>query len=95
MQDFGVCKQELIKRGENFAGISERSRLSIADIGHSFVQDGCSVLTHGNSRVVMALLLKAAESKRFSVIVTEARPSGDGYAMIYLITFDLRDIVFC
>ncbi len=73
-----MCKQELIKRGENFAGISERSRLGIAEIGHSFVQDGCTVLTHGSSRVVMALLLKAAESKTFKVIVTESRPSCDG-----------------
>jgi hypothetical protein len=74
---------ELVRRGENFAGMSETSRSRIAEIGHSFVQDGCTVLTHGSSRVVMALLLKAAaESKQFKIIVTEAGPTGVGYANI-------------
>lgn len=77
--DFNVCKKELISRGENFAGISETSRSRIAEIGHSFVQDSCTVLIHGNSRVVNTLLLKAAETKQFRVMVTEARPSGDGH----------------
>jgi translation initiation factor eIF-2B subunit alpha len=58
--------------------MSEMSRGRIAEIGHSFVQDGCTVLTHGSSRVVMALLLKAAESKQFKIIVTEAGPTGVG-----------------
>lgn len=76
----------MIKRGENFAGISESSRVGIAEIGHSFVQDGCTVLTHGNSRVVMALLLKAAESKRFNIIVTESRPTNDGIEAVKMFT---------
>lgn len=58
--------------------MSETSRSRIAEIGHSFVQDGCTVLTHGSSRVVMALLLKAAESKQFKIIVTEADSNGVG-----------------
>jgi translation initiation factor eIF-2B subunit alpha len=59
--------------------MSEASRTRIAEVGHSFVQDGCTVLTHGFSRVVMALLLKAAaESKQFNVIVTEAGNQGEG-----------------
>lgn len=61
-----------------YVGKSEASRSRIAEIGHSFVQDGCTVLTHGSSRVVMALLLKAAESKQFKIIVTEGGPNGDG-----------------
>lgn len=74
---------ELVRRGENFAGMSETSRGRIAEIGHSFVQDGCTVLTHGSSRVVMALLLKAAaESKQFKIIVTEAGPTGVGCVIL-------------
>ena len=61
--DFKTCKEELLKRGKRFAGMSFSSRTYIADVGHSFVQDSCTVLIHGNSRVVLALLLKAAESK--------------------------------
>mmetsp|Transcript_16836 Transcript_16836/g.25317 ORF Transcript_16836/g.25317 Transcript_16836/m.25317 type:complete len:317 (+) Transcript_16836:66-1016(+) len=77
--EFEVCKNELIRRGESFAGMSESSRASISHIGHSFIQDGYTVLTHGNSRVVMALLLKAAEKTQFNIIVTEAGSNGDGH----------------
>jgi len=35
-------------------------------------------LIHGNSRVTKALVLKAAKSKQFNVIVTEGRPGSDG-----------------
>ena len=76
LKEFSTCKVELIRRGENFASMSLTSRSRIAEIGHSFVQDGCTVLTHGNSRVVMALLLRAAAAgKHFNIILTEARPS--------------------
>lgn len=50
--------------------MSEASRSKIADIGHSFVQDGFTVLVHGSSRVVTALLLRAAQSKQFNIIIT-------------------------
>ena len=71
---------ELIRRGENFASMSMASRSRIAEVGHSFVQDGCTVLTHGNSRVVMALLLRAAAAgKHFNIILTEARPAETRY----------------
>jgi translation initiation factor 2B subunit (eIF-2B alpha/beta/delta family) len=42
------------------------------------LQDNSTVLIHGNSRVVSALILKAAESKQFNVIVTEGKPTCDG-----------------
>ena len=38
---------------------------------------------HGNSRVVVALLLKAAETKQFNVMVTEGRPNEDRYVSTY------------
>jgi len=77
--EFDFCKEELLRRGEKFAKLSMSSRTTIAEIGHSFVQDSCTVLIHGHSRVVTALILKAAQSKQFNILVTEGRPSGDGF----------------
>ena len=73
--NFATCRAELAKRGKRFTGYSSRARAYIAEIGHSFVQDNCTVLVHGNSRVVTELLLKAAQSKRFKIILTEGRPN--------------------
>eukprot|EP01041_Mallomonas_annulata_P010935 gene10935-22829_t len=77
--DFRACREELLGRGEKFTGMSMSSRSHIANIGHSFVRDGCTVLTFGCSRVVTALLLKAAESKQFNIVIPEGRPQNDGY----------------
>lgn len=52
---------------------------------HFMVQDNSTVLIHGNSRVVSALILKAAESKQFNVIVTEGKPTCDGSGSHYLL----------
>ena len=55
-------------------------RETIADIALDFIQDGSRILIHSFSRVVMALLLKAAQqNRRFSVFVTEARPTSKGF----------------
>jgi translation initiation factor eIF-2B subunit alpha len=84
--EFGKCKEEILKRGEKIAGISLTSREHIAKVGHSFVEDGCTVLVHGHSRVVVSLLLKASESKQFNILVTEGRPNssdGAGAAQIF------------
>lgn len=72
--EFSSCKIEILWRGQLFANLSLSARTQIADVGHSFIQDGFTVLIHGNSRVVSALLLKAAETTQFSVIVTEGQP---------------------
>jgi len=77
--DFSDCKRLLIERGEKFAEISMRSRKRIAEVGRSFIRDGATVLTHAKSRVVMELLIRASETKNFSVIVTEGRPECAGY----------------
>eukprot|EP01038_Epipyxis_sp_PR26KG_P005617 gene5617-7759_t len=76
--EFSTSRAELLRRGERFAGMSMSSRARIAQLGHSFIQDDCTVLIHGHSRVVQAVILKAAESKQFNLIVTEGRPNGDG-----------------
>lgn len=76
--DFNNCREEILKRGEAFTTMSHASRSLIATMGHSFIQDGYTVLVHGNSRVVNGLLLKAAETKHFQVILTEGRPISCG-----------------
>ncbi|OQR89827.1 translation initiation factor eIF-2B subunit alpha [Thraustotheca clavata] len=77
--DFDQCKAQLIDRGKMFVATSLTSRKRIADLGHNFVRDGMQVLTHGASRVVTGLLLQAAKTKHFSVVVTEGRPNNAGY----------------
>jgi translation initiation factor eIF-2B subunit alpha len=74
--DFAGCKRELLRRGEKFANMSLLARTQIAEVGHSFIQDGNTVLIHGVSRVVTTVILKAAESRSFRLIVTEGRPTG-------------------
>jgi translation initiation factor eIF-2B subunit alpha len=47
------------------------------------VTDDSTILVHGYSRAVMALLVKAAASNiRFNVLVTEARPGNLGQRAI-------------
>lgn len=79
IKDFQECKNEILRRGEKFTSMSMNARLSIAKIGHSFVEDGFTVFVHGSSRCVATLLLRAAEDDRmFNVIITEGRPRLDG-----------------
>lgn len=47
------------QRGEYFAETSVRARAKIADLGAPFIRPGARVLTHGHSRVVLALLRRA------------------------------------
>lgn len=75
-EDFERCKDELLTRGQRFERQSLVSRDGIASVGHPFIRDGATVLVHGRSRVVLALLLKAAETKRFKVTVTDAGGAG-------------------
>ena len=78
--NFQQCKSQVLERGERFAEFSTRSRSRIATVGSPFVREGSVVLTHGRSKVVEALLLRAAvvEKKRFRVIVLEGRPDAGG-----------------
>jgi translation initiation factor eIF-2B subunit alpha len=55
------------------------ARKRIADLGQAFIQDGMVILTHGSSRVVTTLLLKAARAgKHFEIIVSEGRLDAGG-----------------
>ena len=50
----------MIDMGESFATLSLKNRLKIAQTGWAFVQEGMTILTHGSSRVVIALLLEVS-----------------------------------
>ncbi|KAF7886477.1 hypothetical protein EAF00_010580 [Botryotinia globosa] len=72
--NFETVRQHLLSNGRLFVTRAKQARYSIATYGRNFVRDGSVVLTHGGSRVVGALLDKAAESRatggnvRFNVI---------------------------
>jgi translation initiation factor 2B subunit (eIF-2B alpha/beta/delta family) len=63
----------LLRRGQQFANMSLSARMQIAELGHSFIQEGNTVLVHGASRVVTTLILRAAKSLHFNIIITEGR----------------------
>ncbi|PRP83632.1 translation initiation factor eIF-2B alpha subunit [Planoprotostelium fungivorum] len=76
--NFDECKKKLIAKGQEYVKISETSRNKIGSLAAAFIRDGMTVLIHGYSRVVMAVLARAVnDGKRFSVYVTEARPKVD------------------
>lgn len=77
--DFDMCKEELLRRGKNLAGMSLSARAKIADWGHSFIADESTVLVHGSSRVVTSLILRAAQTKAFNIIMTEGKPVSEHF----------------
>lgn len=81
--EYETCRQKIIERGEFFKEHSTRARQKIAELGAPFIQDGATVLTTGYSRVVVALLLHAAQrlKKRFTVVVTESDELGAGFEL--------------
>ncbi|TVY85683.1 Translation initiation factor eIF-2B subunit alpha, partial [Lachnellula willkommii] len=71
---FETVRQHLLSNGRLFVSRAKAGREKIANYGRHFVRDETVVLTHGGSRVVGALLGKAAEASasggnvRFKVI---------------------------
>ncbi|KAI9799346.1 MAG: translation initiation factor eIF-2B subunit alpha [Phylliscum demangeonii] len=59
--DFATIRAHLITHGRQFVTRAKASREKIAHLGRRFVRDGTTVLTNGGSRVVGALLERAAE----------------------------------
>ncbi|KAL3419792.1 initiation factor 2 subunit family protein [Phlyctema vagabunda] len=79
--NFETVRQHLLSNGRLFVTRAKAGRERIAAYGRNFVRDGSVVLTQGGSRVVGALLRKAAQASnsggnvRFKVIyvMNEAR----------------------
>jgi len=68
--DFRAIRNHLLSNGKLFVERAKQSREKIASFGKHFIRDGATVLTNGASRVVGALLRRAAESStiRFKVV---------------------------
>jgi translation initiation factor eIF-2B subunit alpha len=81
IKDFNACKTKLMVRGKQMASLSSQSKKKIIKLFEPFFRDGMTVMIIGYSRVVMSVLLHAAQdlNRRFSVIVPEGRPDGEGY----------------
>lgn len=76
------CKQIMLHRGQLFLAKLLESRNVIARQAVQFVTDGCRILTHSRSRVVLQTLIHAARSnKQFHVYVTQGGPDNSGKEM--------------
>ncbi|KAJ0006844.1 hypothetical protein Pint_29438 [Pistacia integerrima] len=70
-EDFNSAKSRLIERAEKFGEISYKARRIIAMLSQDFIFDGCTILVHGFSRVVLEVLKTAAQNKKlFRVFCT-------------------------
>jgi translation initiation factor eIF-2B subunit alpha len=76
--DFKNLRAAIVERGEKFVKLYISAREKIATVGSQFIRDGSTVLVHGYSKVVVSLLLRAAKTCNFTVLVTEGRPVGAG-----------------
>ncbi|KAK8353342.1 hypothetical protein V6Z12_A05G151800 [Gossypium hirsutum] len=78
-EDFNSAKSRLIEREEKFGEISCMARRIITMLSQDFIFDGCTILVHCFSRVVLEVLRTAAENKKhFRVFCTEGRPDRTG-----------------
>ncbi|KAJ0008230.1 hypothetical protein Pint_28973 [Pistacia integerrima] len=78
-EDFNSAKSRLIERAEKFGEISYEARRIIAMLSQDFIFDGCTILVHRFSRVVLEVLKTAAQNKKlFRVFCTEGRPDRTG-----------------
>ncbi|GKY93859.1 hypothetical protein MPSEU_000352800 [Mayamaea pseudoterrestris] len=76
LPNFDECRKQVLQRGERFHTISLAARDRIVAQAQEFVKG--TVLTHGWSRVVAAILLEASQTKQFDLIVLEGRPDLSG-----------------
>ncbi|XP_037949279.1 translation initiation factor eIF-2B subunit alpha-like [Teleopsis dalmanni] len=77
------CRQIMLHRGKIFLAKLLNSRNVIAQQAQQFITDGCRVLTHSRSRVVLKTLISAAKAnKEFHVYVTQGGPDNPGEQMV-------------
>ncbi|CAH8306177.1 unnamed protein product [Eruca vesicaria subsp. sativa] len=78
-EDFNTAKSRVLGRAEKFGEISYKARKIIAVLSQDFIFDGCTILVHGFSRVVLEILKTATQNKKlFRVLCTEGRPDKTG-----------------
>jgi translation initiation factor eIF-2B subunit alpha len=76
--DFANLRAAIVERAEKFVQLYISSRAKIARVGSQFIRNGSTVLVHGHSKVVLSVLINAAKTCNFTVLVTEGRPVGAG-----------------
>ena len=75
---FEECRQSVLERGARFQSMSLAARDRIVANSCSFIRMNCTVLTHGWSRVVAAILLEASKTKHFNVIILHGGQDASG-----------------
>lgn len=90
--DFRAIRNHLLSNGKLFVDRAKQSRDKIASFGKHFIRDGATVLTNGGSRVVGALLRRAADSPtlRFRVVYVLPPPASPDCSEGQRIVADLR-----
>ncbi|CAH1108099.1 unnamed protein product [Psylliodes chrysocephalus] len=82
-RDFEKCKKIMLARGHLFIKKLEEARGKIVRLAANFIEDGCKILTHSRSRVVLQTLRKACkQNKKFEVFVTISAPDNSGKRMV-------------
>ncbi|XP_011305433.1 translation initiation factor eIF-2B subunit alpha [Fopius arisanus] len=79
---FAECKGIMLHRGNMFYDKLVEARGKVAKVAVNFITDGCKILTHSRSRVVLrAMTDAAANNKIFHVFVTYSAPDNSGEEM--------------
>ncbi|CAK1579203.1 unnamed protein product [Parnassius mnemosyne] len=82
VKSFEECEQIMLQRGHIFFETLLEARGKVAKQALPFISDGCKILTHSKSRVVLQAMLEAAKAnKRFHVYVTMSGPDNSGVLM--------------
>ncbi|XP_026759695.2 translation initiation factor eIF-2B subunit alpha isoform X1 [Galleria mellonella] len=82
VKSFEECEQIMLQRGHIFLNQLLEARGKVAEQALPFISDGCKILTHSRSRVVLQAMLEAAKAnKRFQVFVTMSCPDNSGELM--------------
>lgn len=84
------CRQIMLNRGKIFLTKLLNSRQVISQQAQRFISDGCRILTHSRSRVVLQALIAASQNKKtFHVFVTQGGIGSPGQVLIRSI------VIFC
>lgn len=77
MDDIKKLKEKLLLKGQEICMMSLQTKSKIDKISTKFLRDGLVLMTHGDSKLVEHVLLKAAIEKgvRFTLYVTEGQPN--------------------
>ncbi|KAL0881542.1 hypothetical protein ABMA27_001381 [Loxostege sticticalis] len=82
VKSFDECEQIMLQRGRIFLDTLLEARGKVAKQAIPFISDGCKILTHSRSRVVLQAMLEASKAnKRFQVYVTMSSPDNSGELM--------------